>query len=137
MYRYQEKRSYGTRKGFVDSSKMDRETRAGIQKLKGDVRVGGKWLAGKAKKEYKKFKTLRGSRIYEYIDGDFVRYTVVFQDGSMHSMSENPLSLMGYHEYLGNTRKDKSLKPFGKKIDLEMVPWEVRRTIKKIAEGSI
>ena len=136
MYRYQEKKS-GTRKGFVDPFKMERETRVGIQKLKRDVKVGGRWVTERAKKEYGKFKTLRGARIYEHIDDDFVRYTVVFQDGSMHAMSANPLSPMGYHEYLGNTRKDTSLKPFGKKVGLDMVPWEVRRTIKKIAEGTL
>lgn len=136
MYEKRDKKygEYRPPKGFI---KLDRETSIGIRHLRRDVETGGRWLAGKAKKEYGKFKTLRGARIYEFVDGDFIRYTVVFQDGSMYAMSANPMSPMGYREHLGNIREDKSLKPFGKKITLDMVPWEVRRTIKKISVGAL
>lgn len=130
MYEYRGK-SYGKRKGFVDPFKMERETRSGIQKLKRDVRVGGRWVTEKAKKEYGKAVTLRGTKIYAHLEGDFTRYYVVYQDGTMWKLSDNPLSPMGLREYVGNI-EDIGM-PYGRKISLSDVPWEVKRAIKKIA----
>lgn len=132
MYEYRERR-YGKRRGFVDPFKMERETRVGIQKLKRDVRVGGKWVVGKAKKEYGKAVTLRGTKIYAHPEGDFIKYYVVYQDGSMWKLSDNPLSPMGQLEYIDNVEKIGM--PYGKKISLSDTPWEVKRAIKKIAAG--
>lgn len=106
----------------------------GLRKLRGDVESGGKWVAKKSVKVYRKHKTLKGTKVYRFIDEGLVRYTVVFQDGSVYILSENPLSPMGVIKYLGNVYEDERIKPFGKKTSISNLPWEVRSAIKKIME---
>ena len=49
-------------------------------------------------------------------------------------MSENPLSPMGLSKYIGNVFEDDRVKPLGKKVNLNVVPREVKKAIKFIAE---
>ena len=123
--------------GFVKPRpiiRMDPASGRGIRHLRRDIETGGKWAVKKTRKAYGKLKTLRGAKIYFYMDDDFIRYNVVFQDGSMYTMSENPLSPRGLSKYIGNIFEDERIRPFGKKVNLNVVPREVKKAIKLIAE---
>ena len=126
---------YGSKhSGFGGLIKLSPESGTGIRHLRRDIGTGGRWAIKKGKKEYGKHKTLRGTKVYLYMDDDFVRYNVLFQDGSMYTMSENPLSPRGLSKYIGNVFEDDRIKPFGKKVNLSVVPREVKKAIKLIAE---
>jgi len=129
------RRKYRPPQGFVKPIiRISPESGRGIGQLRRDIELGGRWAVKKTKKAYGKHKTLRGSKVYLYIDDDFIRYNVVFQDGSMYTMSENPLSPRGLSKYIGNIFEDERIKPFGKKVNLNVVPREVKKAIKLIAE---
>ena len=49
-----------------------------IKRLRRDIGTGGRWITKKAKKEYGKHKTLRGTKVYLYMDDDFIRYNVIY-----------------------------------------------------------
>jgi len=110
------------------------ESGRGIRHLRRDIETGGRWAVKKTRKAYGKLKTLKGAKFYSYMDDGFIRYNVVFQDGSMYTMSENPLSPRGLSKYIGNIFEDERVRPFGKKVNLNILPREVKKAIKLIAE---
>lgn len=128
------RKKYQPPQGFVNPIRISPQAGVGIGQLRRDIETGGRWAVRKTRKEYGKHKTLRGTKVYFYMDDDFIRYNIVFQDGSMYTMSENPLSPRGLSKYIGNIFEDERIRPFGKKVNLNVVPREVKKAIKLIAE---